>query len=132
MRTAGYHADGDVDNDGGFFVNLFPDWLLLVSAWATVSIITTSPRQPRMHEWPTCPSLAGSSLRSQLPTESADAMPPLPELPFADDVMATASGDLDASRALLQRPLSIGDALFASTLTVASIFTGVALGGHQP
>ncbi|MDQ6945829.1 MAG: hypothetical protein M3256_06035 [Actinomycetota bacterium] len=59
-------------------------------------------------------------------------MPPLPELPFADDVMATASGDLDASRALLQRPLSIGDALFASTLTVASIFTGVALGGHQP
>ncbi|MDQ6945830.1 MAG: hypothetical protein M3256_06040 [Actinomycetota bacterium] len=35
VRTAGYHADGDVDNDGGFFVNLFPDWLLLVSAWAT-------------------------------------------------------------------------------------------------
>lgn len=58
-------------------------------------------------------------------------MTSIPELPFADDLLATATRDLDATRALLQRFLAIGDALFASTLTVASLFAGLAFSNHR-
>lgn len=59
-------------------------------------------------------------------------MASIPELPFADDLLATATRDLDAARALLQRFLAVGDTLFATTLTVASLFAGLAFSNHRP
>jgi len=55
----------------------------------------------------------------------------IPELPFVDDLIAVAWRDLDAARALLQRLLTIGDATLASSLTVASIFGGIAFSDHR-
>jgi len=54
------------------------------------------------------------------------ADPSIAELPFVDDVIAAANSDLDASGALLQRLLAAQDALLATALTAASLFTGIA------
>ena len=62
-------------------------------------------------------------------TGASDAS--VPELPFVDDLLKVARDDLDAARGLLQRLLSIGDALLASTLTVAGLFLGLAFSNHS-
>lgn len=54
------------------------------------------------------------------------------ELPWVDHVMKVATTDLDASRGLLQRLLATQDALFATTITVASLLIGLALANHAP
>lgn len=54
------------------------------------------------------------------------AEPSIPELPFVDHVVEAATGDLDASRLLLQRLLTIQDAFLATSLTSATLFTGLA------
>ncbi len=51
---------------------------------------------------------------------------PIPELPYARDFIDAAKGDLDAARALLQRLLAITDALFATAITLTSLFAGLA------
>jgi hypothetical protein len=56
----------------------------------------------------------------------------VPELPFVSDVLELAEKDLDASNSLVQRLLAIGDGLLATTLTIASLFIGLAFSSHHP
>jgi hypothetical protein len=53
--------------------------------------------------------------------------PPIPELPFATDVLEYVVRDLEASRALQQRCNTIEDALFGASVTVAGLLSGLAL-----
>jgi hypothetical protein len=57
--------------------------------------------------------------------------PSIGELPFADELLGLAREDLEASRALLQRLNSTSDALFASMLTIAGVFVGLAFANHR-
>lgn len=54
------------------------------------------------------------------------AEPSISEMPFVDDVIEAATGDLDASRSLLQRLLATQDAFLATALTSATLFSGLA------
>jgi hypothetical protein len=56
----------------------------------------------------------------------------IPELPFVDDFMAVAKSDLEASRSLVQRLLSLVDALLATTFTVTGLFAGLAFTNKSP
>ena len=56
---------------------------------------------------------------------------PVVEIPFLSDLLAVATSDLDASRGLVQRLLSIGDAFLATALTIASLFAGLSFGDQK-
>jgi hypothetical protein len=59
-------------------------------------------------------------------TASTPPQSSIPELPFVDNIIEVATPDLEASRDLLQRLLTIQDTLLAAALTVAGTFAGLA------
>lgn len=56
----------------------------------------------------------------------------VPEHPWIDQIIKLAESDLDAARGLLQRFLGAQDALFATTVTIASLVTGLAFSNDAP